>query len=404
MPKSLAIVGAGASSLVAAIVAARTGAKVTIFEKNNKVGKKILATGNGRCNITNKTIKTTSYHGSNPRFVNMAVDRFNTSVCRDFFEKIGIDMVEGQKGRLYPKSLQSSSVVNLLVYECERQGAEILLNQEVTDIVKEGEKFALHVEDKKYYSDFVLIATGGLAMPSLGASESGYRFAKKFGHTIIPTFASLVQLETKEDFKSISGVKIQGAIEVLQGRERLTFASGDILFTNYGISGSAILDISRVVNKLLQYNDKVSVNIDLMNEYSKEQLKNILIKRAKNSNGKTISLWLNGFVNSKLTLFLSKNMRVKNADNLNTKDITNLVYLLKNFKATIIGSRGFKSAEVTAGGVSTDEISPRTFESKLQKRLYFSGEVLDIDADCGGYNLHWAWASGYSAGLAIGHE
>jgi predicted Rossmann fold flavoprotein len=401
LPKSLAIIGAGASGLVAAIVAAKSGVKVKIFEKNNKAGKKILATGNGRCNITNKNIKTSNYHGSNPRFVNTAIDRFNTSTCEVFFESIGLHMSEGQNGRLYPASLQSSSVVDLLVYECKRQGVEILLNQEVIDIVKEGEKFTLHVEDKKYYSDFVLIASGGLAMPTLGASESGYKFAKKFGHTIIPTFASLVQLETKEDFKSISGVKIQGAIEVLQGRERLAFASGDILFTNYGISGSAILDISRVANKLLQYNDKVSVSIDLMSQYSKEQLKNILLKRAKKTDGKTTSLWLEGFVNSKLAHFLSRNIRVKNADDINTKDIVNLVYMLKNFKATIIDSRGFKSAEVTAGGVSTDEVNPKTFESKLQKGLYLSGEVLDIDADCGGYNLHWAWASGYSVGISV---
>jgi len=399
--KKLAIIGAGASGLVAALVASRGGVKVKIFEKNNKVGKKILATGNGRCNVTNKSIKTFNYHGKNPKFVNIAIDRFNASTCRAFFEKIGIDLTEGQKNRLYPKSLQSSSVVELLSYECKRNGVDICLNQEVADITKEGEKFALHVEGEKYHSDFVLIATGGLAMPTLGASDSGYRFAKKFGHTLIPTFASLVQLETKEDFKSISGVKLQGSIKVVLGKEELIYASGDILFTNYGISGSAILDVSRVANKILQHDDKVFVSMDLMSEYSKEQLKNILQKRVKNSNGKSVSLWLKGFLNSKLSLFLSKNIRVENADDLNTKDIVNLVYLLKNFKATIIGSRGFRSAEVTAGGVNTDEVNPKTFESKLQNGLFFSGEVLDIDADCGGYNLHWAWASGYSTGLEI---
>ena len=401
MPKSLAIIGAGASGLVAAIVAARRGIRVKVYEKNNKIGKKILATGNGRCNITNQTIKTQNYHGANPKFVNIAIDRFNTSTCRAFFEKLGIEMIEGQKGRLYPKSLHSSSVVNLLVYECERLGVEFFLDTLIESISIDANGFALHVEGKKYHSSFVLIATGGLAMPTLGASGSGYEFAKSFGHSVTPTFASLVQLECDENLRDINGVKILGNVEVLSDKRAVASASGDILFTNYGLSGAAILDVSRAVGKLLQTRDEVDINIDLFSEYSKEQLKNILLKRAKNSNGKILSLWLDGFVNPKLAKFLAKKMDIKSADDLNTKDIVRLVYILKNFKFKAINTRGFRSAEVTAGGVNTDDINPKTFESKLQKGLYFSGEVLDIDADCGGYNLHWAWASGYSVGVSI---
>jgi len=402
--KRVAIIGAGASGLVAAITAARAGAKIKIYEKNNKIGKKILATGNGRCNVTNQSIKTSNYHGLNPKFVNIAIDKFNSQVCKKFFSEIGIELAEGQNGRFYPASLQSSSIVRQLTYECISENVEISLNSEVQYIVKEGEKFALHVEGKKEHADSILIATGGLAMPTLGARDSGYRFAKSFGHTIIPTFASLVQLECKEDFKSISGVKLQADVKIVQNRKEISYASGDLLFTSYGLSGSAILDISRRVNRILQNSDEVAITIDLMNQYSKEQLKNILLKRLKNANKKSVELWLDGFINSKLALFLSKNFRVKNADELNRKDIINLVYMLKNFKATVVSSRGFKSAEVTAGGVNTDEVNPKTFESKLEKNLYFSGEVLDIDADCGGYNLHWAWASGYSAGLSIANH
>ncbi len=401
MPKSLAIIGAGASGLLAAIVAARRGVKVRVFEKNSKVGKKILATGNGRCNITNQTIKTQNYHGANPKFVNVAIDRFNTSTCRAFFEKLGIEMIKGQKGRLYPKSLHSSSVVNLLVYECERLGVEFFLDTLVESISTDANGFALHVESKIYHSSSVLIATGGLAMPTLGANDSGYKFAKSFGHTITPTFASLVQLKCDENPRDINGVKIQGNIEVLSDKRVVASAQGDILFTNYGLSGSAILDVSREVGKLLQNRDEVDINIDLLSECSKEQLKNILSKRAKNSNGKTLSLWLDGFVNPKLAKFLAKKIDIKNADNLNSKGLVRLVYMLKNLKFKAISTRGFKSAEVTAGGVNTDEINPKTFESKLQSGLYFSGEVLDIDADCGGYNLHWAWASGYSVGMSV---
>ncbi len=401
MSKTVAIVGAGASGLVAAIVAAKRGARVKVYEKNSKIGKKILATGNGRCNVTNQTIKTSNYHGSNPKFVNIAIDRFNTQVCKNFFSEIGIELVEGQEGRLYPKSLHSSSVVNLLTYECEMLGVEFFLDTKVEAIEADIRGFALHVGDGKLFSSSVLIATGGLAMPTLGASASGYEFAKSFGHTVVSTFASLVQLECNENLKEISGVKIQGNIEVLSDKRAVASAQGDILFTNYGLSGSAILDVSRAVGKLLQNADEVDINIDLFSEYSKEQLKTILSKRAKNSNSKSLSLWLDGFINPKLAKFLAKKTDIKNADDLNTKEIVRLVYMLKNFKLKAVGTRGFKSAEVTAGGVNTDEVNPKTFESKLQSGLYFSGEVLDIDADCGGYNLHWAWASGYSVGISI---
>lgn len=401
MSNKIAIIGAGASGLVAAIVAARRGAKVSVYEKNNKIGKKILATGNGRCNVTNESIKLTNYHGSNPSFVNPSLNNFNSSTCKDFFSELGVELTEGQKGRLYPKSLQSSSIVELLVYECKRLGVEFFLEHEVKNITKKGDSFSLHVNDKTLHVNKVLVATGGLAMPTLGSCDSGYSFAKSFGHSIVPTHPSLVQLVCKEDLKTISGVKVDGTIEVYEDRENITQASGDILFTNYGISGSAVLDISRVVSHSLYYNRALHVKIDLLPEYSKEQLKNLLKKRQKHSNGKSVALWLDGFINSKLARFIEKYLHVKNADDLNNKELTKLVYALKNLTLHVTDTKGFKTAEVTAGGISTDEIYSQTMESRLVKGLFFSGEVVDIDADCGGYNLHWAWASGYCAGKEI---
>jgi len=394
----IAIVGAGASGLVAAIVAAKRGAQVFVYEKNNKIGKKILATGNGRCNVTNQNIELSNYHGLNPSFINPCINHFQTSTCKEFFSELGVEMVEGQKGRLYPKSLQSSSIVDLLVYECTRLGVEFFLHHEVKKIEKIGAKFALHVEDKLLHVDKVLIATGGLAMPSLGSCDSGYEFAKSFGHTIVPTHATLVQLVCKEDLKSIGGVKVQGDIEVFIDNDMKITRSGDILFTNYGISGSAILDVSRVVANALLLKRAVHVKIDLLPEYSKEQLKNLLKKRLKFSNSKSVELWLEGFINSKLARHITKDIHVKNADDLNNKELTKLVYALKNMSLHVKDTKGYKTAEVTAGGVSTREIDSTTMESKLEKGLYFSGEVVDIDGDCGGYNLHWAWASGYNAG------
>ncbi len=397
----IAIIGAGASGLVAALVAARHGAKVHIYEKNKKIGKKILATGNGRCNVTNRHIELSNYHGTNPSFVNPSLNRFDASACKFFFAELGVELVEGQRGRLYPRSLQSSSIVELLVYECRRLGVEFFLEQEVKNIKKKGDGFSLHVNDKSLHVKRVLVATGGLAMPTLGSCDSGYEFAKSFGHNIIPTHPSLVQLECREDLKSVSGVKVEGSIEVYEDGQNRTHATGDILFTNYGISGSAVLDVSRVVSHSLLYNRKISVKLDLLPEYSKEQLKNLLKKRLKHSNGKSIALWLDGFINSKLARFIEKSLHVNSADELNNKELTKLVYTLKNLTLNVIDTKGFKTAEVTAGGVSTDEIDSQTMESRLQKGLFFSGEVVDIDADCGGYNLHWAWASGYCAGMQI---
>ena len=401
MSNQIAIIGAGASGLVAAITAAKRGAKVHVYEKNNKIGKKILATGNGRCNVTNKNIELSNYHGLNPSFVNPSLNRFNASTCKVFFGDLGVELVEGQRGRLYPRSLQSSCIVELLVYECKRLGVEFFLESEVKKITKKGDIFSLHVDDKSLHVNRVLVATGGLAMPTLGSCDSGYEFAKSFGHSMVATHPSLVQLVCKEDLKAISGVKVEGSIEVYEDGQNKTYASGDILFTNYGISGSAILDISRVASHSLLYKRALHVKIDLLPEYSKEELKNLLKKRQKHSNGKSVALWLDGFINSKLSKFIEKSLHVKSADELNNKELTKLVYALKNMTLHVNDTKGFKTAEVTAGGVNTDEVNSTTMESKLQAGLYFSGEVLDIDADCGGYNLHWAWASGMSAGKAI---
>lgn len=399
--KDIAIIGAGASGLVAAIQASRAGAKVSVFEKNAKIGKKILATGNGRCNITNKTISVENFHGKNPSFVKTALNTFDTNRCKTFFSELGIEMVEGAKGRLYPSSLQSSSVVELLIFEAQRLGVKFFCNSEVKEIEKQDNFFTLHVEEKRLLVKRVLIATGGLAMPNLGSCDSGYVFAQRYGHALVKPHPSLTQLLTKETLKDVSGIKVQGAVALYVDKKLVQEAFGDILFTNYGLSGSAILDISSATCKNLLQNREVTLKLDLLPHYTKEQLKSFLKKRLQFSSGKSIQMWLNGFINSKLATFISQKITIKNADDLSMKDIGKLAFLLKEFSVHVEDTKGFKSAEVTAGGVDTKDINPATMESKLQKNLYFSGEVIDIDGDCGGYNLHWAWASGYLAGKSM---
>ena len=229
-------------------------------------------------------------------------------------------------------------------------------------------------------------------MPKLGSTTIGYEIAKQFGHTIIEPFASLVQLvSSNKNLDFMSGVKIEGMINNYKG---------DILFTKYGLSGSAILDISRDIAYDLQYQKNIKITIDTMPQFSKNKLVEILHQRHKNHNDKDIIQWFDGFINKKLAKYIISianiSKSIKYAKFLTKKDILALVYTIKNLDFNIIGTKGFETAEVSAGGIDTTEINPKTFESKLQPNLYFIGEVLDVDGDCGGYNLHWAWASGFA--------
>ncbi len=388
MSIKIAIIGAGASGLLSSIILASKNYAVTIYEKNNKVGKKLLTTGNGRCNITNKNILMNHFHSNNMDFIKYPLNIFDFNLCKKFFNNLGVEFYEGAKNRQYPLSLTASSVVDLLEYEVKRAGVEIQLNKEVKDIKFQNNKFIIN---NKEYFDKVIISSGSSAMPKLGSSNSGYNFATKFGHNIIKPFASLVQLVSNNThLDMITGVKIEGVVNNKHG---------DILFTKYGLSGSAILDISRDIAYELQYNKNVKVSIDIMPQYSKNKLIEILQNRIKQHNDKDTVMWLDGLINKKLAKYILQVSNVSNtikyAKFLTKKDILNIVYTIKNLEFNIVDTKGFESCEVCAGGVDTTQINPKTMESKLQKNLYFTGEVLDVDGDCGGFNLHWAWASGY---------
>lgn len=402
----LAIIGAGASGLVASIEAAKRGIHVTVFEKNTKIGRKILATGNGRCNITNQNIAPTFYHSSKPSFVNASLSRFGSQQCVDYFRVLGLEVREGEKGRLYPMNHQSSTVVDMLVHTATHLGVVFLVENEVSTIEKKEGLFSLHVKQETLLFDACIIATGGLAMPTLGSCDSGYRFAKALGHTLVEACPSLVQLVCDDNsIYTLSGVKVEGCVGVYVDNELKRSALGDVLFTNYGISGSAVLDISRDASVAHTLGKNVRVAVDLMPQFSKEQLENLLQKRLTYAHNRSLVLWLEGIVNKKLASFILKHASLPEtmttASMLGSKEIKKIAYLLKHVNLTINGTKGFGSAEVTVGGINVAEIYPETFESKLHKNLYITGEVLDVDGDCGGYNLHFAWASGYMAGQTV---
>ena len=401
----VAIIGAGASGLVCAIEAARKGNAVTLFEKNSKVGRKILATGNGRCNISNEKINITRYHGESPSFAKEALRRFDTFTCKAYFRSLGLEMREGEEGRLYPMSHQASSVVDLLIHEARSLHVNVLLESEVTKIEKKDAEFILHVNAQTHVFDACVIATGSVAMPTLGSSGSGYDFAKSLGHSVIEPYPSLVQFISDEPFlKEASGVKMDAGVELYIDNQKCQSVQGDLLFTTYGLSGSAILEISRKASKAFVDGETVHVVLDLLPSLSREALGSLLQKRLSFAKGKSLSLWLEGIIPKKLALFIlqrEKLTSLKDASSLGAKEMKKILFALKSLRLHVKATKGFESAEVCAGGVDVRALDAQNLMSHTIKNLYFCGEVLDIDGDCGGFNLHFAWASGFLIGQSL---
>jgi len=401
------IIGAGAAGLIAAIGCARVGLDVLLLEQNSKVGKKILVSGNGQCNIDNRYISTNRFHGQNSDFIETVLEDHDFDVVEQFFTSIGLELVQGKEGKMFPMSLQASSVVELLEYEAKKVGVVILCDCSVTSIDKKGDTFFVETSQGNKSAKKLLLASGSPAAPQLGGSNAGYAFATKMGHSLIPRHPSLVQLCSDEQWvKASAGVKVAGIAQLYANGEYIVEKKGDLLFTNYGISGLAILDLSREVSTRLANYDFCELNLDLMPELSKEKLTNLLLARIEKESTKPISLWLQGILNKKLIHIIveQSKCKAKTENELNRKEVGKLVYTLKNLKLSINDTKGFKGAEVTTGGVDTTEVDPVTMESKLVPNLYFAGEILDVDGDRGGFNFHFAWVSGLRLAEAVKRE
>jgi len=397
MQKEFIIIGAGASGLCSAIILARKGFQVTIIEQNKKVGKKLLATGNGRCNITNTNISPTHFHSQNPNFVKDILKGFDTAKIEEFFNSIGIKLTKADDGKVYPMSLQASSVVNALEYEASNLGVNIITECKVNSVKRQNDKFILQTTKDTYTSTHLVIATGSLAYSALGGSDSGYKFASLLSHPLIPKYPTLVQLKTSTTYTKIcSGVKVDASVKLYANGEFVVQKDGDVLFTDYGVSGLAILDISRFVSMHLAQFAYCQLQIDIMPHISKDKLTHMLLSSIDKTSQKPLWLYLNGFVNHKLAkaIIQHSKTKAKYEGDLNRKEIAKIVYSIKNFSLDIEDTRGFDRAEVVAGGVDTTYIKPKNLESKLIPNLYFLGEVLDVDGDRGGYNLHFAWVCG----------
>jgi len=395
----MVVIGGGASGLLASILISRKNIKVTILEKSNKIGRKILASGNGKCNIGNINPISSFYHSTNSQFIEEVLKGYGAKEIINIFKTIGIEIIEGKDGKLFPLSLQASSVLDILEYEAKKLGVEIISNCNIKEILKDNHKFIIKTDKNSIVATKVLLASGSPASPQLGGSYSGLDIASSFGHNIITPLPSLVQLSSTEEFlKDISGVKIYSVVKLYANNNYITQKEGDVLFTNYGISGLAILDISRYVSLELANYSYCELSIDLIPNYTKEVLLKMFLSHINNN--KLIDIWLNGFINKKLIPIIleQSKCKIKESKNLNRKEILKIIYIIKNFKLSISDTRGFKGAEVAMGGVDTKEVNPITMESNLVKNLYLAGEILDIDGDRGGFNFHFAWVSAIRVG------
>ena len=398
------VVGGGASGMLAAIAARRQGAEVIILERNPRVGKKILATGNGRCNFININADIAYYHGNNPKFIYSPLGKFDVYRTINFFEDLGISHKVEDLGKVYPMSDQASSILDVLLYELEQSKVKVLCNAYVRGISSKQGKFLLKLDDgSSVEGDRVIIATGGKAMPSSGSDGNGYDLAKQMGHSIVDIFPGLVQIMLEGSFfKQIQGVKLVGTAEVLSNNRSLAKDRGDILFANYGVSGPPILQLSRKAGELLLKGKDATLKLVILDTMSKDEVKELVESRFSKATGKTIEFSLVGLINKRLIPVLLKEAKIQNlrapVQNLSVEERNRIIEILIDWRFKIRGTKSWPSAQVTAGGVDTKEIDPNTMESRIVKGLYFAGEIVDIDGQCGGFNLQWAWSSGYVAG------
>ncbi|WP_348653119.1 NAD(P)/FAD-dependent oxidoreductase [uncultured Sulfurimonas sp.] len=395
--KSIAIVGAGASGILSAILCAKAGLKVEVYEQNSKLAKKILVSGNGRCNISNTNLSQNDFFSDNPSFVTPALQEFGFKEFEKFTSSIGLFLNTLEDGRAYPLSNEAKSVVKL--YEDYARSLGVIFHTD-TKVIE------IKTLVKKYTS--VIVATGSRAASHLGGNSDGEMFALEFGHNIIPSYPSLVQLELNSNIAhKMSGAKINAEVTLLLNHKKDTTLSGDVLFTNYGVSGFAILDISQRASQALMNFEAVDISVNLLPEFTLQKLSTHILQMAKSMPAFTILDILTGLIPLKIANGVLEESAVLNSiksDAIGTKLAKKVANTILNWRFEVSETHGFKHAEVSGGGVDTQEINPKTMESLKCKNLYFCGEVLDVVGRRGGYNFAFAWASAYVAAKDIIHK
>lgn len=408
------VVGGGAAGMFAAIAAAKNGHQVTLYEKNEKLGKKIFITGKGRCNITNAADMEELFDAvvTNSKFLYSSFYGYTNQNVIDFFEDAGVPVKIERGNRVFPISDHSSDVIRALEREMKKVGVKVCLNTEVKSVEAEKGKFNKVVlkDTTTRTADACIVATGGLSYRSTGSTGDGFRFAENVGHKVTQCFPSLVPMETKEPWIcELQGLSLRNVeAKILDGKKELYKDFGEMLFTHFGVSGPLIISASSYVGK--KFMDKngqkkeLTLEIDLKPALTEEQLDQRVLRDFEENHNRQ-------FKNAITKLFPTKLIPVmlelggidpeKKVNSIEKEERKQFVHLIKHFRMTLTGLRDYPEAIITKGGVNVKEIDPGTMESKLVKGLYFAGEVLDLDALTGGFNLQIAWSTGYAAGNAI---
>ena len=407
--QKVAIIGGGASGLACAIeilktVKNRDDVKVTVIEKLPRVGKKILVTGNGRCNLTNMDSATSGFRGDT-EFAYVSLKKYTPESNIGFFNEIGLYTREEDEGRVYPLSNQASSVLDALRFECDRLGVEIICDYKVVHIksVFNGAVQKIVINNKDRF-DYVVVASGGKAAKVHGTDGDSYDLLKMTGHKITPIAPALVSLNCDEFTKALKGVRSICKMDLIIDGEKALENYGEVQFTDYGLSGIPIMQLSRFVS--MSPSNDIYVNLDTTPDFTLDKIENYLFDRREFGTGICENLLI-GVMNKQLCITLLKECGIapnSKISDLSDNEIMKLAKLCKCWKIKIKTARGFDFAQVTAGGADCSQFNPETMESKLVENLFCCGEALDVDGDCGGYNLQWAWSSGRTAGHTIGER
>lgn len=397
---NVCVIGGGAAGMLAALTAAENGHRVLLLERQSRVGRKLLATGNGRCNLSNYHVSPAHYHGG-ASFCDFALSQFDVGETLQYFSSLGLLTVSEASGRIYPMSNMAGSVLDVLRYALERPEIDLQTGQTVTAVRKMPEGFSVKTETDTFSARCLILAAGGAAGSKVGGGMDGYRLAKSLGHHRTALYPSLVQLKTDPTYpRALKGVKAQCGISICRGSQVLARNSGEVLFTEYGVSGPAIFDLSRSVSA---GGSDLTCLLNFFPDWEEAEVLHWLSQRQAAMAAHEASTLLTGSCHTRLGQMICKSAGFTNqrAAGLTRDDLRRIARQATHFALPITGTCGFDQAQVTAGGLDTSEFDPRTLQSRLVPGLYACGELLDIDGDCGGYNLQWAWSSGRLAGKLL---
>lgn len=404
MKYDIIIIGGGASGMMAAIHAAMGGTKVCVIEHNDRVGKKILSTGNGKCNLTNMDISEEYYSSSSQCDFYRIVRDFMPGDLIGYMASIGL-YTKSKNGYVYPASEQASSVLDALRFELQRLSVKQEVSVHIKSCRKKGaDGFEIVTDNGNYVCQKLIIATGSKAASKTGSDGSGYDLAKSFGHSIVDVVPALVQMRCRENFfKELHGVRVETKLELTADGESYIRERGELQLTDYGISGIPVFQMSGKVKRLIDFGARPIVHIDFCPDYTDEELDKMLHSMLRHNTDAQLVQALCGLLNKKLANVIIKYCRM--CPSVYCADVTDaqinlIAAAIKNFAVTPYDTNGFENAQVCSGGVRLDEMDLDTMESGITKGLYFAGEILDVDGRCGGYNLHWAFASGRLAGIS----